>query len=126
MSTSGLNLLQQGAQLPYATSNTIGTNQQGALGQYGQFGNLATTTALPQIQQYLAYLGMGNQAGAVQNQAYANQLTAQNNQFNQGQTLGQNLGKAFSGIAPLFGSGSQGNGNFSTFNAPGYSFPQAT
>lgn len=105
MSTSGLNLLQQGAQLPYATSNTIGSNQQGALNAYGAYGNQATQTALPAIQQYLAYLGVGNQSAGVANTAYANQLTAQNNQFNQGQTIGKNIGQGISGLGTYFGTG---------------------
>lgn len=126
LQNGGLNTMQLGASLPYSTYNTIGNNALGTLGQYGQFGQAGANQSNQQIADYLQYLGIGNQSAGVQNQAYANQLTAQNNQFNQGQTVGQNLGKSISGIAPLFGSGSQGNGNFTTFNAPGYSFPMAS
>lgn len=125
LQTGGLNTMLLGGQLPYSTYNTIGSNALGTLGQAGQFGAAGATQSQQQIADYLQYLGIGNQSAGVQNQAYANQITAQNNQFNQGQTLGQNLGKSLSGIAPLFGS-STNNGNFTTFNAPGYSFPQAS
>ena len=98
VSTLGLQTLTNASGLPYATANTIGTNQLGALGQYGQFGAGATSTAQAAIDDYLRYLGVGNQAAGVANQAYANQLTAQNQQFNQGQTLGKNLGAGIQGL----------------------------
>jgi hypothetical protein len=101
--TTGLNTMIQGAQLPYSTYNTIGGNQQGALNAYGQYGTGATNTANTQISDLLQYLGLGNQSAAVNNQNYANQITAQNNQFNQMQTLGKNLGSSISGLGKAFG-----------------------
>ncbi len=103
VSTLGLNTLGQAAALPYSTANTIGGNQFGALNQYGQFGQGASSIPQTSIQDYLQYLGIGNQAGGVANQGYANQTTAQNQQFNQGQTLGKNLGSGLSGLGQYFG-----------------------
>jgi hypothetical protein len=41
----------------------------------------------------------------VANSQYANALTAQNQQFNQMQTLGKNLGSSISGLGTYFGGG---------------------
>jgi hypothetical protein len=106
VSTLGLQTLTNAAGLPYATANTISGNQLGALGQFGQYGAGATNTAQTAIEDYLKYLGIGNQAAGVQNQAYANQLTAQNNQFNQQQKLGSNLGSGISGLGNWWKGGS--------------------
>jgi hypothetical protein len=95
--TSGLNTLQQGAQLPYATANTIGNN---ALSAYGTVAGLQQ----PQIADYLQYLGLGNSSSAANNAIYSSQLTAQQNQFNQQQTLGKNLGTSISGLGTYFGN----------------------
>lgn len=98
VSTLGLQTLTNASGLPYATANTISGNQLGALGQFGQYGAGATNTAQTAIDDYLRYLGVGNQAAGVANQAYANQLTAQNQEFNQQQKLGSNLGSGISGL----------------------------
>jgi hypothetical protein len=124
--TAGLNTLYQGASLPYSTANTIGTNQQGALNAAGTFGGTATSTAQQQIADFLQYLGLGNQTSAVNNQNYANQITAQQNQFNQQQTLGKNLGSSISGLGTALNGGSTGatfQGN--PFGAQFSSVPQA-
>lgn len=120
--TTGLNTLQQGAQLPYATANTIGGNQQTALNAYGQYGSTATSTAQQQIADFLQYLGLGNQASSVQNSQYASQLTGQNQQFNQQQTLGKNLGSSLSGLGTYFGGSGSGAPN-SSINVGGQSYP---
>lgn len=96
--TQGLNTLQQGAQLPYATANTIGQNGLNAFGQLGGIQN-------PQIADYLQYLSIGNQSAGVANSAYANALTANQQQFTQNQTLGKNLGSSLSGLGTYFGGG---------------------
>lgn len=96
--TTGLNTALQGAALPYTTANTIGQNSLGAFGTLGGIQN-------PQIADYLQYLGIGNQSAGVANQAYANQITGQNNAFNQQQTLGKNLGSSISGLGTYFGNG---------------------
>lgn len=118
--TLGLQTLTNAAGLPYATANTIGTNQMGALSGYGQFGQGASAIPQQQIADYLQYLGVGNQANGVANQAYASQLAAQNQQFNQQQTLGKNLGAGLSGLGKAFG-GSSGPSSFA--NIGGYSMP---
>ncbi len=102
VSTLGLNTLGQAAALPYSTANTIGNNQFNAVNQYGQAGANAAQIPQQQIQDYLQYLGIGNQAAGIQNQSYANSLTANNQQFNQGQTLGKNLGSSLSGVGSFF------------------------
>lgn len=117
VSTLGLQTLGQAAALPYATSNTIGGNQLGALGQYGQFGAAAGNQAQQQIDDYLRYMGIGQQAAGVANQGYANQLTANNQQFNQGQTLGRNIGAGIQGLGQWSGFG--GGGGSWGANNPG-------
>lgn len=102
--TTGLNTMLQGASLPYATANTIGTGQQTALNAYGQYGAGASTTAQKQIADFLQYLGLGDQSASVQNSQYATQLTGQNQAFTQQQTLGKNLGSSLSGLGTYFGS----------------------
>lgn len=103
--TLGLQTLTNAAGLPYATSNTITGNQLGALQNFGQYGSGATNLANIPIQDYLQYLGIGNQASGVANQAYANQLTANNQQFNQQQKLGSNLGSGLSGLSSWWKGG---------------------
>lgn len=107
----GLNTMLQGASLPYSTANTIGGNQNQAIGAYSGAGAAAGGQAQQQIADYLQYLGIGNQSAQVANSAYSNQLTAQNQQFNQGQTLGKNLGSAFSGLGQAWNGGG-GNAYF--------------
>jgi hypothetical protein len=120
--TTGLNQMTAGAALPYSTANTI--NQNG-LNAYGTLAGIQN----PQIADYLQYLGLGNQSAGVNNQNYANQITAQNNQFNQMQTLGKNLG---SGIS-AFGGSSGAVAPYSTAGNPvtyqnygGITYPQYT
>ena len=120
--TSGLNLMNQGASLPYSTANTISQN---GLNAYGTLAGIQN----PQIADYLQYLGLGNQSAGVNNQNYANQITAQNNQFNQMQTIGKNLG---SGIS-AFGGGTPTVAQYSSAGNPvtygsygGVSYPQYT
>ena len=98
VSTLGLQTLNNAAMLPYSTANTIGGNQNQAINQFGQAGQSASTIPQMSIQDYLQYLGVGNQAGGVANQQYANLLNGQNQQFNQGQTMGKHLGSALSGL----------------------------
>ena len=103
--TLGLQTLTNAAGLPYATANTIGTNQMQALSGYGQFGQGAAAIPQQQISDYLQYLQAGNQASGVANQGYANQLTANNQQFNQQQKLGSNLGAGLSGLSSWWKGG---------------------
>lgn len=105
VSSLGLQTLTNASGLPYATANTIGTNQMGALGQYGQFGQQAAAIPQQRIADYLQYLGIGNQAAGVANQGYANALTANNQQFNQQQKLGSNLGAGMQGLGNWWSGG---------------------
>lgn len=125
VSTLGLQTMGQAAQLPYATANTIGANQFGAISQYGQAGTGAATIPQQQIDDYLRYIAAGNQAGGVANQQYANQLTANNQQFTQGQTQGANFGNALSGLGRAFpgGGSSWGFENGQTMTNPYNSMP---
>lgn len=138
--TLGVQQLQNSAALPYSVANTIGNNQFGALNQFGAAGNNASSIPQAQIQQLLAYLGMGNQANTGANSAingiygnqisgingqisglngiYGNQITAQNNQFNQGQTLGRNLGASMQGLTPTAANNNNPFGGLSRMFAP--------
>lgn len=122
--TTGLNAAGTGALLPYSTANTIGTNQQTALNNYGTAGTNATSTAQQQIADFLQYLGLGNQSAGVNNQNYANQITAQNNAFTQQQTLGKNLGSSISGLGTALNGGSGSGTPVSYQNYGGVTYPQ--
>jgi|HubBroStandDraft_1064217.scaffolds.fasta_scaffold03155_5 hypothetical protein len=132
--TSGLNTATTGLNLPYATAQTIGGNQNNALSSYGGFGQSASVLPQQQIADYLQYLGLGNSAAAAANAQYATQLTAQNQNFNQMQTLGKNLGSSISGLGTAFGgSGGSTVAPYSSSGNPvsygsygGISFPQYT
>ena len=105
LQTGGLNTMLQGASLPYSVANTIGGNQNQAIGQFTQAGQGAMAPIQQQIADYLQYLGIGNQSAGVANSAYSNQLTAQNQNFNQQQTLGKNLGASLQGLETYFRNG---------------------
>lgn len=102
---TGVNNLTAAAALPYATAYNIGNNQFGALGQYGQAGTNAMNAANIPIQDWLQYLGVGNQAAGVANQNYANQITANQNLYNQNQKSGQGVGAGLQGIGSWFDKG---------------------
>ena len=89
-------LFMQSAGIPYATYSGIGSGQFGALnnllGVAGQGQGLAQTP----IQDWLGYVGAGNQAGQVANQAFANQLAQSNLGWNQ-------LGGLAKGVSSLLG-----------------------
>ncbi len=103
--TQGINTLNAAAALPYSTANTIGNNQFGAINQFGGTGQQASTIPQQQIQDYLNYLGYGNTATNTANSVYGNSITGQNNQFNQQQTLGKNLGASINGIGSSWDKG---------------------
>jgi hypothetical protein len=120
--TSGLNLMNAGGALPYSTANSIGGNQNTALQSYGAAGQSASALPQQQIADFLQYLSGGNAATSTANSIYASQLTGQNNQFNQMQTLGKNLGSSISGLGTAYNGGSgtsTNNGNFNYIPAPG-------
>jgi hypothetical protein len=108
VSTLGLNTLTNAAGLPYNAYNAMQLAGLGALGQYGQLGQGAGNQAYQPIQGYLDYLKGGTGATSVANQNYANQNAAQNQQFNQQQTLGKNLGAGLQGLGQAFKGGGFG------------------
>ncbi len=128
--TAGLNTLNNAASLPYSTSAAITGNQLGLLDRFGGAGTNATNTGQVSLQDMLAYLGYGNQNAGVANSGYANQITAQNNQFNQGQTLGKNLGaglqgvmgNSFGGSGFNWGGGNTGAWGMANTGQPGSAF----
>lgn len=119
VSTLGLQTLNNAAALPYQTAQTIGGNQFNALAGFNTQGTTAAQIPQQQIQDYLNYLQLGNQSAGVANQQYANLLTNQNNQFNQGQTLGKNLGSAISGLGTAFKGYGGSSGGSNPFNITG-------
>ena len=88
----------QGAGVPYETFQNIGNNQLGTIGQIGGLGQQAAALPQQQIGDYLNYLGGGQQAEALGQNAAKLQLAQQNQGFNQGQQLGQNLGRSMTGF----------------------------
>lgn len=91
-------LYGQASGMPYQAAQTIGQGQQGAISNLFQGGGQAQNLANLPIQDYLAYLGAGNQAGQVANQGGQLALNQANMGFNQNQTLGSNLGAGIQGI----------------------------
>jgi hypothetical protein len=103
----------QGAGTPYNVFGGINASQLGLLGQAGQYGNQASNIPQQQIQDYLAYLGQGNQnaqTGISAQTLALNRAKLQNQEY---QTYGQDIGGAA-------GWGSGGSSNpFSGFFKPG-------
>jgi hypothetical protein len=113
LQSGGIQEYLQGAGTPYNVFGGINQAQLGLLGQAGQYGNMASTIPQQQIQDYLAYLGQGNQNAqtgiSAQNLAL-NKARLQNQEY---QTYGQDIGGAA-------GWGGGGNSNpFSGFFKPG-------
>jgi hypothetical protein len=87
-----------GGTMPYNTAQTIGGNQYGAI------------TGFQGIQQqplmdWMNYLQQGTAAQNAQTAQYQAMVNAQNNQFNQFQTLGKNLGAGIQGFTGGYGGG---------------------
>lgn len=113
------------AGMPYGAFGQIGQDQNAAIQAYlsGATGG-ANLSNLP-IQDYLSYLGVGNQSNQVANQNYGLQLQAQQQQFNEQLKLGSLLGQSMYGLGrALPGGGLLGgsNGLFSN----GSLFPSAS
>ena len=84
---------------PFATQQTIGQAGTGALSSLLGAGGQAQGLAQTPIQDYMAYLGIGNQAGGVANQAGLLGLRQAEMDFGQNQTLGGGLGAGLAGLA---------------------------
>jgi hypothetical protein len=92
----------QSAGLPYGVQQQIGGAQMGALGQLGQYGQQASQIPQMQIQDYLGYLGAGNQAGGVANQTANLGLQQSNLAFNQNAQYANSI---YGGLGALGGRG---------------------
>lgn len=109
-----------GASLPYNANQTIGTNQLGALS------SLQGIEQQP-LQDYFQYLQAVQAAQGNANQQYGQQLTQNQQAWNQNQQLGQNLGAGIQGLAKGWNSfqtpgWASGGGGFAT-NAWGQANP---
>ena len=104
---AGAQTFLQGAGQPYNTFQGINANALNTLGQTGAFGASAATIPQQQIQDYLAYLSGGTSQQGANNQTAGFALNQNSQGFNQGQTLGGNLGSALAGL----GKQTQGWGN---------------
>lgn len=102
----------QYAGMPYATAAGIGGGQNQAIGSLLGLGSQGQGLANQQIQDYLAYIGAGNQAGSVANQTAGLGLQQQGMGFNQNQMLGGALGSSLYGLGQAFGGGYGGYGGW--------------
>jgi hypothetical protein len=89
----GVGMYQQGSALPYMANQQVGQGQMAALSGLGQFGQAASTLPQTQIADWQNYLNYGNQAAAANNQNYANQLQANQQQWNQNTAMWRGLGQ---------------------------------
>jgi hypothetical protein len=102
-------MLSSTSMLPYTAYNTIGQNQYNALNQNSAAGAQAQVAPQQQFQNWLSYLGTGNQAGGVANNNFTGGLNQAGMSFNQNQILGQNLGNSIAGMGKAMGGGSGGS-----------------
>jgi hypothetical protein len=98
----------QGAGTPYNVFGGINANQLGLLGQAGQYGNMASTIPQQQIQDYLAYLGQGNQNAQTG-------ISAQNLALNKAKLQDQEYAAIGQGIGSAMGWGGGQRNPFSGF-----------
>jgi hypothetical protein len=84
--------LAQSSMLPYATYSDIGQGQNQALSSLLGLSGQGQGLQQQPIQDYLSYLGIGNQANQVQNQNFSNQLAQQNQAWNQQGQFAQGIG----------------------------------
>jgi len=108
LGTQGLETMIGAGSLPYSTFGGIAGDTLSGLNTLGQAGLTATQIPQTAIGDYLGYLGIGNQAGQVANQAFRNQLDQSNLLFNQQQKLGQQFGAGLQGIQKGLGWGTPG------------------
>ena len=90
------NQFVQSAMIPYATYSDIGTGQNQALSQLLGLGQSGANLSNLPIQDFLSYLGIGNQANQVANQRFADQLKQNELGFNE-------IGSLLSGGAGILG-----------------------
>lgn len=98
MSAMAPGLMQNAGMFPYQTFNQIGGDQLGALNSLSTAGMNATQIPQQGVQNYLNYIGTGNNAGGVANQTAGLGLNQAQLGFNQNQVMGQNIGQGFAGL----------------------------
>ena len=113
LQSGGIQEYLQGAGTPYNVFGGINQAQLGLLGQAGQYGQQASNIPQQQIQDYLAYLGQGNQNAQTGISAQNLALNRAKLQGQEYQTIGQDVGGAAGG-----GMGG-GSNPFSGFFKPG-------
>lgn len=113
-------LAQQAGMAPYSTFNQIGGDQLNALNALSQAGTNATQIPQQGVQNWLQYLGAGNQAAGVANQTAQLGLNQANLGFNQSQQVGNQIGQSFAGLGQglnrMYGWGQPSSGG----GSPGY------
>src|SRR4029077_11849096 len=82
----------------------INANQLALLNQAGQYGNMASQIPQQQIQDYLAYLNQANQNTQTANQSAQVGLNKANQQFQEYQTIGKDVGQGVGAIAGMGGN----------------------
>lgn len=102
---AGMNMLNaspgqmlQSSLMPYATFLGQQGDYAGALGKQFQVGGQAQSLALAPIQQYLAYIGAGNQASNAANYGTQNALSQATSANSQNQQFGNQIGQGLSGL----------------------------
>ena len=94
--------------MPYQTYSQIEQGKLGATNSLAGGAQSAQSIGLNPVQAYLQYLGLGNQAGGVANNAAMAGLSQANLGFNQSQTLGSQFGSSIAGLGKSYGSGYPG------------------
>lgn len=119
LSASAPGQFLQSSAIPYSTYGAIGQGQLGALGQLGQFGQAASTLPQQSIQDYLAYIGAGNQATNAATGVAQQGLNQANLGFNQNLVNMSMLGGGLGALgASGYGIGGTGWGNYYPGGSP--------
>lgn len=98
LSAQAPQLAQNAGMFPYSTFQGIGGDQLAALNSLSTAGMNATQIPQQGVQNYLNYIGTGNNAAGVANQTAGLGLQQANLGFNQNQQIGQNIGQGFAGL----------------------------
>ena len=110
LGTGGISQMNFGGNLPYQTFGGIAGDQLSGLNALSGAGMAATQIPQTSIQDYLSYIGAGNQASGVANDMARTALARANLGFNQNQTLGNQFGAGLAGIGRGLGFGGGNTG----------------
>lgn len=102
------------AQMPYSTAAGIGGGQNQAISSLLGAGSQGQGIANVPISDWLSYLQTGNQAGGVANQQANLALNQQQQQFQQNQIYGSQLGSSLYGIGSAFRPGGMSGSPFAS------------